>query len=133
MLENTLAEAASINEQENILKLDSGETDYGPRLKHLGDAIKNFQTFWVEVKNMNDKLYTWKTQPLWKQDAEEVDNDMDMFRRTFLKLEKDFNNMDMPDVADISNQAQGVAKEFLSKYQPDGITVHAWVEKTPLG
>ena len=118
MLENTLAEAASINEQENILKLDSGETDYGPRLKDLGDAIKNFQTFWVEVKNMNDKLYTWKTQPLWKQDAEEVDNDMDMFRRTFLKLEKDFNNMDMPDVADISNQAQGVAKEFLSKYQP---------------
>ena len=118
LLENTVAEAASINEQEMILRLESGETQYGTRLKDLGDTITIFQNFWGAVKNMNDSFVVWKGKPLWEQDAEAVENDVDTLRRTFIKYEKDFRSKDMHDAADIAAEATAVCDEFYSKYLP---------------
>ena len=80
MLENTIAEAASINEQETILQVDSGETDYGTRLDDLKQVIEGYAKFWSAVNDRNLLVKKLMTRPLWEQDAEEVENDMDNFR-----------------------------------------------------
>ena len=80
MLENSLAEAASINEQETILQLDSGETDY-TRLDDMKQVIEGYTKFWAAAHNKNMLTEKLMTRPLWEQDAEAVENEMDSFRR----------------------------------------------------
>ena len=118
MLENTIAEAASINEQETVLQIDSGETDYAPRLDDLKQLIEGYAKFWSAAHTRNQVVNKLMTRPLWEQDAEEVENDMDNFRRQFIKFEKDFKSKDMNDEADIAATAQEQCNDFLNDLHP---------------
>ena len=118
MLENTIAEAASINEQETVLQVDSGETDYAPRLDDLKQLIEGYAKFWSAAHTRNQVVNKLMTRPLWEQDAEEVENDMDNFRRQFIKFEKDFKSKDMNDEADIAATAQEQCNDFLNDLHP---------------
>ena len=54
--------------------------------------IEGYANFWSTAHTRNQVVNKLMTRPLWEQDAEEVENDMDNFRRQFIKFENQITN-----------------------------------------
>eukprot|EP00941_MAST-03F_sp_MAST-3F-sp1_P004511 g4511.t1 len=116
-LENAQYEAERINEQEVQVGLDEA-TDYKTDLETMETELKPLGEMWTKAQEYLDSMHKWYETPLYKLDAEEIENEADTLKRQFGKLKKSFIRMDMTDALKITEKLSSQIGSFMDNMVP---------------